>query len=612
MKIPPPGIHRIIPKKIWHQIFCILILFVMIPLVILGGLLLQTSQNAIRTTILRDHKELVIHATGEIREHVKGSREALVAVASILGTLHTDLWGQETAIVSLSLRNTAFQRIASVNLQGAEMVTSELGTMLQNRTREDVFQKAVQGVSSMSEVKISRNHIPFVTIAEPIRQFGKVKGVLIADLNLRSMWDIVDGIKIGRFGRAYLIDHQGRIIAHPDKKLVLRNSNLMRDQIMRDIVSGQVGNTEEIDRTGEAWLTSYAPISKFKWGLIITQPESEAFAFSKKMKMQFLILIALSILATGIISFFLAYYIRQPVRNILEGARRIAKGDFSHPFRIRRKNEMDKLLFSFNQMMHKLSKAQADEKLSIIGRASTEIAHELKNSLQLIDTFIKLLPQRQGDKKFIKELSDTVPRELDAWNESLCNMMDYSKKVQFPMKKLNVNDMIKDVLLLVKLKARQVGVHCEEHLEDNIPMIMGNKEKLKQVVLNIVTNALEATTHDGHISITTKSVDFSEENNSRRIEIEVANSGERINKENLNKIFEPFYTTKSGGLGLGLSISREIINHHHGSIKAKNGLGKKISFIVQLPTSQETPQQFNSQDMTKGLCSDSHLGSRTE
>ena len=101
--------ERILPKRIWQQIFLILFFLISIPLIILGFLLLHTGQNAIKTTIFRDHKEVAIHATGEIKEHIKGARGVLSAAASILGALHADPWRQETAIVELSLRNSFFQ-----------------------------------------------------------------------------------------------------------------------------------------------------------------------------------------------------------------------------------------------------------------------------------------------------------------------------------------------------------------------------------------------------------------------------------------------------------------------------------------------------------------------
>ncbi|MCK5180260.1 MAG: HAMP domain-containing protein, partial [Candidatus Omnitrophica bacterium] len=429
----------------------------------------------------------------------------------------------------------------------------------------------------------SENHIPYLTIAEPIKRFGKVRGILIADLNVRSIWDIVDAIVIGRSGSVYLIDRQSRIIAHQDKKKVLENASLTQIQVIQDVLSGQAGSFNDIDENGEPWLVSYAPIEKLNWGLIIAQSEKEAFAFSRKMNTQFLIIIALSVLFTLMISFILAHYMSRPMRDLIEGTERVSRGDFSHFFQIRGKSEINKLFFSFNRMTHKLRKAQEDEKLTVIGKASTAIAHELKNSLQMIDTFIKLLPERQGDKQFIKEFSETIPKELDSWNASLKNMMTFSKKPQFPIKKVDVNEAVKEIVLLTKLKARQLDIHLEIDLEDTLPLIMGNEEKLKQVLLNIVTNALEAIPHGGLIVFRTKSFNDFNFVDSGFVEIEIMNTGKGIEGNELNKIFEPFYSTKNGGLGLGLSISKEIIDHHNGNIKVVSVKNKTTSFIIRIP-----------------------------
>ena len=583
MKLPSQGIWRFLPRRIWQQVFCILAGLVVIPSIVQGFFLLRTSQGAIKTTILRDHTEIAIHTTGEISEHIKGARETLFMVASVLGALHADPWRQETTIVELALKNPSFQRISSLNLKGEEITTSELGTELRDRSQERAFREAVLDQSFLSEVKISENHVPFITIAEPIKSMGKVSGVIIADLSFRSIWDIVDGIQIGQLGKVYLIDQGGRIIAHQDKKKVLQNSGSINTRIVDDVLFGRTGNIDEIDEAGNPWLTSYAPIKDLNWGLVITQPESEAFAFSTWMRTQSLVIIVLGVLAALLISMMSAHYMSRPIREMIEGTQRISKGDFSHFFRIRSKNEIDKLLFSFNRMTHKLRKAQEDEKLSIIGKASTAIAHELKNSLQLIDTFIQLLPERKGDEEFIKEFSDTIPKELDSWNTSLKNMMTYSRNSRFPLSKIDVNDVVKELMSLAKLKARHLNILLNVNLTDNLPLIMGNEEKLRQVFLNIVTNALEATPEGGRIIFSTKVLNKFHSKGSCFVEIEIVNTGEGIDRNEINRIFKPFYSTKNGGLGLGLSISKEIIDYHNGSIEVVSEKGFKTSFIIQIP-----------------------------
>lgn len=575
-------IGRIFPKRIWQQIFVILFLLVVFPLVFLGALLLQTSQKAIKTTVLRDHQQIAIQASGKIKEHIDGSREALFVTASILGTLHADAWRQETAIVELSLRNSAFQRISSLNERGQEIATSELGTELRHRVGETAFQEAFIGHSYISEVKIADNYIPFITVAEPIKQLGKIQGVLVADLNLRSIWNVIDGIRIGQLGKAYLIDKRGRIIAHPDKKLVLQNAVFTHPKVIQNIFAGLTGSIEEVDPKGSAWLTSYAPVEKLKWGLIITQPQSEVLIFSRQMNAHSIFLIALSILAAFLISLIMTRYMSFPIREMVEGTKRMARGDYSHSLQIRGRGEIDKLLFSFNQMSKKLKKAKETEKLSVIGLAATAIAHDMKNSLQLVDTFVKLLPDRHQDKQFIKEFSETIPKELDSWNVSLRNMMTYAGNTPFLMSTLNVNDLIKEIIFLIQHKARQVNISVETDLNEHLPAIMGNEEKLRQVLLNILTNALEATPGHGHIVVATRTPAMDEGRSC--VEIEITNTGDGIKKEDKDKIFEPFYSTKCSGLGLGLSISKEIIGHHNGRIHVVSDENAVTSFIIQLPS----------------------------
>ena len=577
MRFPYAGFRRFLPGKIWQQIFLTLFFFAVVPLIILGCVLLSASQKAIKTAILRDYQEIAAHTTGEITEHIKGARNVLSVTASVLGRLHADPWRQETTITELSLKYPAFQRIASLNLNGIEVATSQLGSPLRARVDEPAFRETAAGQPFLSEVKVSENHMPYLTVAEPVRQWGRAAGVLVADLDLRSVWDIVDGIQVGRSGRAYLIDQKGRIIAHQDKKKVLKNASLAQMHVIQDVLAGRAGHFTEADENGEAWLVSYAPVEKMNWGLIMTRPEREAFAVVRNMQAKFLLIIALSILTALLSSLILAQYMSRPMKNIMEGSERIARGDFTRLFRVRGKSEIDRLLFAFNRMTQKLRRAQENEKMSTIGKAATAIAHELKNSLQMIDTFIKLLPERQGDKQFLKEFSDTIPRELDSWNASLKNMMTFSREDRFPVRAVDVNEIIREMMLLVKLKTRQLQIRFETRLDDTLPRVMGNEEKLKQVFLNMVTNALEATPPAGVVILTTRQGD------GNAAEIEILNTGKGIDESEFSKIFEPFYSTKSGGLGLGLSISKEIIQQHKGKITVASRKDGPTSFTVRLP-----------------------------
>ena len=582
MKISNSIYKRILPDRIWQQIFIILVVFVVVPLIVLGFFLIRTSQNALKTTVLRDYEQIAVNATGKVEEKIESARQALHVTASILGTLNLDKWRQETTIVELSLRYPIFARIASVDLDGFEIVTSELGTSLKKRTDEEGFQRSKSGVSYISNVKIAQDKLPFLTMAVPVWQLDRIKGVLIAEVSLRGIWDIVDNIQFGKTGKAFLVDQEGRIIAHPDKKLILKGVKPKYEEVVQNVISGSTGSLEVKDVNADTYFVAYSPIKALRWGIVLDQSEKEAFAFSKIMRMHSWILIILSVFVAMIVSFFLSKFMSRPMKELIDRANRLAQGDFDHSFRIRRRDEIGKLLFSFNQMAKRLQKAQKEEKLSMVGKAATSIAHELKNSLVLVKTFIQMLPKRHKDEKFIEEFSKMIPRELDSWNRMLKNMMDFSSLEKITMEYLDVNIILQDILDLAKFRVSQKNIHFNVSIQSDLPMIFGNADKLKQVILNLINNSIDATESGDTIVIDVHLVNNALAWTPEYIEIKVANSGQGVFSEDLRRIFEPFYTTKSDGLGLGLSICKEIVKQHGGRIEVICEENKQISFAVQL------------------------------
>ena len=577
-------IKKWFPKRIWQQILFILLVLVVPLLVLLGVLLIHTSQNSIKQTVLRDYTQVAVNATGKVKEKIEGARQALHVTASILGTLRGNAWQQETAITELALRYPIFRTISSVDLEGNEITTSELGAQLQNRSGEEAFQRASAGKSYISSVHIAQDHMPVLNMSVPVLHLGKVKGVLTAEVNIRGIWDMIDSVKFGKTGHAYLIDQDGRIIAHPDKKLILKGAAPLHTSVIQDVLAGRTQSLVAKDKQGKpCCLVAFAPIKSLGWGLIIEQSSTEAFASSKLMKMQSWLLITIGILAAMMISFILAKFMSHPMNKLIQGTGRLAQGDFDHLFRIRRRDEVGRLLFSFNQMARKLQKAQKEEKLSVVGRAATTIAHELKNSLLLVNTFIQLLPKRHTDKIFIDEFSQTIPRELDSWNKMLKNIMDFSRLERIPMEYFDVNTFLKEIISLAKFRVAQKSIHFDVSISSRLPMIFGNTDKLKQALLNLITNSIDATPQGGTISLEARSVENAPAWAASYVEIRIANSGKGISMANLNRIFEPFYSTKEQGLGLGLAISKEIVKQHEGRIEVMSEENKGASFTIQLP-----------------------------
>lgn len=576
-------IHQFSPDLIWHQIFGLLIFLVVIPLLILGGLLIHTTQQALKKSVLQGHQSIVNHATGEIKSFVVNPRQALFVATSIIETLHADLWRQETILIELALSYPIFRRVASVNLEGKELVSSEPGTFLRTWTAEKAFHTAKTGSAYISEVRMISKDVFIMIMAVPVQKMGKVAGVIIAEVDVRGIWDIVDSIECGKYCEAYLVDERRDLIAHHDKKKVIQKVAPPYPDIIDDIFKGIGGSFERIDKEGD-WLIAFAPLRELQWGLVIRQPAKEAYSIVSKMKSQAWILVVFSVIATVFMSIGLAQFISRPIHKIIDRTKRLIKGDFDYDPPVKSPDEIGRLLLSFNQMADQLRKAHEGEKLSLIGRVSTNIAHELKNSLLLVSTYVKQLPKKHKDIKFIQEFTESIPQELESWNIMLRGMMDISKADRFVMKKVNINTVVQSVALLAKVSLKQKQINFKSCFEEGVPSVWADIGKLKQVILNLMNNAIEATSQRGFIRVESYVPKGGDKKANDFVEVKISNTS-ACAIESVTKIFEPFYTTKSEGLGLGLATSKKIIEKHGGTIKIFTEPcheGVLISFVVSL------------------------------
>ncbi|MBI4309011.1 MAG: HAMP domain-containing protein [Candidatus Omnitrophica bacterium] len=571
--MPPMHIYKWVPRRLWQQIFFILLGLMIVPLVILGTLLIHTSQKTIEETVSRDLKQIALHATGEVLNEYEGAFRALEATASILGTLHADAWRQETAVVALSLKYPSLRRICSVNSKGRPVACSDLAASQVKELNADVPGLWRGENRWVSKVRTASDHVPVMDMSVPVRRYGKVEGLLTAEYSLRGVWDVVDQIQFGPQSRAILVDQYGRILAHPDKKEVLKNNTFTYPEVLGDLELGRNAARTVLDARKQKWIVAYSPITSLGWGLILAQPYREAFAFVRLMHYHSWILVVFSVLAAALIGFIIAQWMSRPMHEMIEATRRLAKGDLSVSLPIHRRDEIGRLKFAFNHMTVQLKKARQMERLSIVGKSAASIAHELKNSLVLVKAFVQLMPQRHKDKAFVQDATKTIAKELDGWNEMLRNMMDFARE-QMPLDfaPVNLNALIEEVVFLAKLKVEKRGVHFHVQTSDAAPLVWADEGKIKQVIVNLIANAVEAAPIGGEIWVRNTTAGF-----------EVANSGEGIAAEHLARIFDPFFTTRDTGLGLGLAICRDIVHKHGGRIEVSSEIGKGAAFRVFLP-----------------------------
>jgi len=220
---------------------------------------------------------------------------------------------------------------------------------------------------------------------------------------------------------------------------------------------------------------------------------------------------------------------------------------------------------------------QAD-RLAALGTLSAGLAHEIKNPLSAIKTFVQLLPQKIGLPSFMEKFNVTVPREIDRINYLVEDLLELTRRRVRPLVALKVDDLILQVIDLhgEDIKKRQITL--EDHLDRRIPPVHGDAETLYRAFSNLIINAIQAMPNGGTLSISSKldSSLFS-------VEITFQDTGIGMDETTAKNIFNPFFTTKDKGAGLGLALTRKIIEDHRGTIEVHSEKGMGTTFTLNLP-----------------------------
>lgn len=220
---------------------------------------------------------------------------------------------------------------------------------------------------------------------------------------------------------------------------------------------------------------------------------------------------------------------------------------------------------------------QAD-RLAALGTVSAGLAHEIKNPLSAIKTFVQLLPQKIGNPSFMEKFNITVPREIDRINHLVEDLLELTRRRVRPLVELKVDSLIFQVIDLhgEELKKRQIAF--QEHLDKTIPPVHGDAETLYRAFSNLIINAIQAMPNGGTLSISSKL-----DSSSSWVEIAFRDTGIGMDENTAKNIFNPFFTTKDKGVGLGLALTRKIIEDHRGTIEALSEKGMGTTFTILLP-----------------------------
>jgi two-component system, NtrC family, sensor histidine kinase AtoS len=220
------------------------------------------------------------------------------------------------------------------------------------------------------------------------------------------------------------------------------------------------------------------------------------------------------------------------------------------------------------------------DRLAAMGELTAGVAHEVRNPLGVIRASVQLLEDAKGDAARTTEIASVIKQEIDRLDRVIKALLDFGRPSTPTLVRADVNEVLQDVVLFTQRFAKQSDVRIEEHLGEDLPPVMADPDQLKQVFLNLVTNAVQAMgASGGTITITTRG-------EGEYVEISVADDGPGIPASDIGKVFDPFFTKRAEGTGLGLTIVHRIIDEHEGHIEVESGPEGTV-FTVTLPAAME-------------------------
>jgi signal transduction histidine kinase len=225
------------------------------------------------------------------------------------------------------------------------------------------------------------------------------------------------------------------------------------------------------------------------------------------------------------------------------------------------------------------------DRLASLGTLTAGLAHEIRNPLVAIKTLTQLLPDRLDDEEFRDQFLKIASGEVDRISSLVNELLNFARPSDPKLESENINAILDGMILLVSTETKKKQITVFRSYASELPPIQIDPEQIKQVFLNILLNAISATSENGQIVVKTRS--FTRPGGESYVQIEFTDTGYGIPEEHLEDIFNPFFTTKATGSGLGLSISNQIVQDHRGYIDVESQLDKGSSFFINLPVNQD-------------------------
>ena len=408
----------------------------------------------------------------------------------------------------------------------------------------------------------------------------------------------INAKRVGQTGYIYCMDRKGNLMIHPEAE---------GQNIFESKDSNGVRFIEQMCTQREGWIrypwqnpgesqprnkiVRYLHYQPWDWIVAVGSYEDEFYRESNLIKGRILSslgLISIVVASLSILMVFVAAkFLSDPIRHMTSVIRDIKYGRFHRQMEITSRDELGELALTFNRMTSQLQRNRELEaslaqqgKMASLGVLSSGVAHEINNPLGVILGYAGYLENKldPGDPNhhFIHE----IKRESKRCKKIVQDLLNYARTPQPVFAETDLNQLLDQIISFAANHTDMHGIRISKHFSDDLPALSIDGDQIRQVAINLILNAGAAMAEGGRLTIETAQQDGD-------AVITFADTGSGIDEADLERIFEPFYTTKERGTGLGLAITRQIIEQHQGSIQMTSRLNHGTIVTIRLPLERE-------------------------
>jgi len=574
-------------RKISVRFALLLAAAAVVPLLAYGFISLLSLERGTRQTVVQGNLNVATRAAAEIQRYVTTNADLLKVLSADLQDTGLSPSQQDRVLKNYVLQVREFREITLFSEAGQTLATSRIGTP---RVKVPTANEMKIGDVLMSPIRVDEDLLPTTTFAVPLTRLNQPSGWLVGEFSLEQMWRMVDGIRIGETGYAMVIASNGELVAHgdPDKKaLVAQATNMSAHPLVaaaRAATGDQPVSLEYVDADHRSNLGVATRIPSLGWTVIVEQPTSEAYATATQLQRQLFASISVALLGIGAAGYFFGRQFIVPILTLKRGTQGLAAGQLDTRVEIRTGDEFGELGDAFNTMADRLVQLQEDvkrqERQAMFGRVASGLVHDLLHPIQNVGNNTRLLMRKDLDAEAREDCGRVIDREMTAIKRFLDDLRNVAKPQPVERFAMDVNVSVAEIMESMRPEGDRHAVAIEAHYATGPLVIDGDRFALGRVYRNLITNAIQATQAGGRVTIATARV-------GALVEISVADTGSGIPPERLSAIFDDFVTTKRRGLGLGLAVSKRIVEQLDGTIAVASAVGRGTVFTLRFPARDE-------------------------